>query len=124
MVRDLLYRFRALFHRNVVESELDEELRFHFDEQVEKYVRSGLSRKEAVRRSLAKLGNDAMPVDIQKDVKERFGIDLTTAHISTTKGLLRKAAGGQPAMKKPESAATPPAGPRRRTPRATQWPGS
>ena len=56
MVRDLLYRFRALFHRNVVEGELDEELRFHFDEQVEKYVTLGLSREEAVRRSRMEFG--------------------------------------------------------------------
>src|SRR6202011_460763 len=56
MLHDLLYRFRALFRRNVVEDELDEELRFHFDEQVEKYVRSGLSRVEAVRRARLTFG--------------------------------------------------------------------
>ena len=35
MLHDLLYRFRALFRRNAVEDELDQELRFHFGEQVE-----------------------------------------------------------------------------------------
>jgi hypothetical protein len=56
MLADLLYRFRALFRRNKVEGELDEELRFHFDEQVEKYVRSGLSRAEAVRQARIEFG--------------------------------------------------------------------
>jgi hypothetical protein len=58
-----------------------------------------IAKKEAVRRSLAKLGKDAMPADIQKDVKERFGIEMNTGHISTTKGeLLRK---GRKGKKKP-----------------------
>src|SRR5437660_12681051 len=66
-----------------------------------------ITKQEAVRRSLAKLGPDAMPVDIQKDVKDSFGIDMSTAHISTTKGQLRRAANGKPATTKPEPAATP-----------------
>src|SRR5437868_6563133 len=56
MLSDLLCRFRALFRRNAVEGELDDELRFHFREQVEKYVRSGLSRAEAVRRARLMFG--------------------------------------------------------------------
>src|SRR5216683_5498054 len=71
MVSDLLYRFRALFHRNVVESELDEELRFHFDEQVEKYVRLGLSREEAVRRSRMEFGGAE---SIKEDCREARGV--------------------------------------------------
>jgi hypothetical protein len=50
-----------------------------------------ISKKEAVRRSLGKLGKKAQPADIQKDIKDRFGIDMTTNHISTTKGELRRA---------------------------------
>src|SRR5438874_706276 len=56
MLADLLYRFRALFRRNAVEGELDEELRFHFDAQVEKYVRSGFSRSEGVQRARLAFG--------------------------------------------------------------------
>lgn len=40
MISDLLYRLRALFRRRSLEAELDEELRVHFDRQVEKYVPS------------------------------------------------------------------------------------
>ena len=52
---------------------------------------SGMTKQEAVRQALAELGNDAMPMQIKGFVKERFGIEMTTAHISTAKGdILRK----------------------------------
>jgi putative ABC transport system permease protein len=56
MLTDLLYRLRAVLRRNTVEHELDNELRFHFDRQVEKYVASGLDRAEAVRQARLKAG--------------------------------------------------------------------
>ena len=34
MLSDLVFRLRALFRRNTVEAELDDELRFHFEQQV------------------------------------------------------------------------------------------
>ena len=51
MLSDLVFRLRSLFRRNTVEAELDDELRFHFEQQVEKYVRLGLTREEAGRRA-------------------------------------------------------------------------
>ncbi len=56
MLNDLRLRIRSLFHRNRVESELDDELRFHLDRQIEKYVRSGLSFEEATRRARLESG--------------------------------------------------------------------
>src|SRR5260370_8580987 len=56
MLTDVFYRLRALFRRNAVEDELDNELRFHFGRQVEKYVASGLDRAEAVRQARLKVG--------------------------------------------------------------------
>lgn len=50
MLTDLRYRFRAIFVREAVEAELDEELRFHLEHQLEKYQQQGLSRREAMRR--------------------------------------------------------------------------
>ena len=51
MLNDLRYRLRVLFRRNAAESELGDELQFHFDQQVDKLVRSGLSRAEAIRQT-------------------------------------------------------------------------
>ena len=41
MLSDILVRLRSLLCRKTVESELDEELRFHFEHQVEKYAHRG-----------------------------------------------------------------------------------
>jgi len=56
MFSDLLIRLRSVFRRDEVESELDEELRFHFEKQVDKYVASGVERPEALRRARLELG--------------------------------------------------------------------
>jgi putative ABC transport system permease protein len=56
MLDDLWYRLRALFLRAAVETEMDEELRFHFEQQVNKYVRSGLTPSEARRRARLDFG--------------------------------------------------------------------
>ena len=45
MLSDLFFRLRSIFRRNTVESELDEELRFHFEKQVEKHLQAGLKRE-------------------------------------------------------------------------------
>ena len=45
-----------------------------------------ISKMEAVRRSLKKLGKKATPTAIQADVKARFGVEMSTDHVSTYKG--------------------------------------
>src|SRR6266403_3713585 len=56
MLRDLLFRFRALFQRKTVESELDQELRAHLENETEKYLAAGLSPQDAARRARIALG--------------------------------------------------------------------
>jgi predicted permease len=56
MLNDWRYRLRALLRRDAVEGELDTELRFHMEKQVEKLVAGGVPRAEAVRRARAMLG--------------------------------------------------------------------
>src|ERR1700678_1045754 len=56
MLSDLRYRLRALFRRNKLNADLDEELRGHVERETEKYVRSGLQVEEARRRALIALG--------------------------------------------------------------------
>src|SRR6266849_987293 len=71
MLSDLLIRLRALLRRNTVESELDEELRFHFDQQVEKFVQSGLPLPEARRRARLVFGGSDQ---IKEECREARGI--------------------------------------------------
>jgi hypothetical protein len=56
MLSDLLFRLRALLRRKSMEAELDEELRTHFEHQVEKFVASGLPRAEAIRNARLEFG--------------------------------------------------------------------
>ena len=53
---DLLARLRALFRRQAVESELDEELRAHLENEIAKYVAAGVPTLEAARRAHLALG--------------------------------------------------------------------
>jgi len=52
-----------------------------------------LTKMEAVRQAIARLGWDAKPKQIQKRIKRRFGVEMTADHISTYKGHLAKKAG-------------------------------
>jgi predicted permease len=77
MLDDLRYRTRALLHHKEIETELDEELRFHFDRQVEKYMRSGMTEEEAKRRTRLAFGGHEQ---VKEDCREAHGtafIELT-----------------------------------------------
>src|SRR6266508_3777798 len=78
MLSDLFLRLRALLKRSAIERELDDELRFHVDHQVEAYVRAGISRDEAQRRARLEFGEldqvkeeyrDALGVRLLDDVR-------------------------------------------------------
>ncbi len=56
MWNDLLLRLRSLFRRKNVEAEVDEELRFHFEKQVSKFMQSGMPLQEAKRLARLQFG--------------------------------------------------------------------
>jgi hypothetical protein len=71
--------------------------------------KGGITKIEAVKRALGKLGKAASRPDIQKFVKDNYGLQMTLDHISNCKGELRKRKGHlktavshQPAAAKPE----------------------
>ncbi|HUH64250.1 MAG TPA: permease prefix domain 1-containing protein, partial [Terracidiphilus sp.] len=73
MLNDLLIRLRSLFRRSTVEAELDDELQYHLERQVEKYVRSGLTREEAARRARIEFGGMEQ---VREDCREARGVGL------------------------------------------------
>jgi predicted permease len=73
MLADLIFRLRSLVRRNRVEAELDDELRFHFEQQVEKSVRSGLTRDEAVRRARLLFGGMDQ---VKEECRDARGVGL------------------------------------------------
>lgn len=56
MLSDLWIRVRSLLRRRTVEAELDDELQFHLERQIEKCVESGMKPEEARWRARIELG--------------------------------------------------------------------
>ena len=56
LLHDLLFRLRTLIRRSAAENELEDELRFHLEQQTEKYVRAGMSEAEAARQARLEFG--------------------------------------------------------------------
>jgi predicted permease len=73
MMSDLWMGFRALFRRGRVEGELEEELRFDFEQRVEKHVRAGMTREEARRRARLEFGGEEQ---IKEECRDARGIHL------------------------------------------------
>ena len=73
MLSDIFFRLRSLFRRNRVEAELDDELRFHFEQQVEKHVGAGLQREEAVRRARLYFGGMDQ---VKEECRDARGVKL------------------------------------------------
>ena len=73
-VADILrLRLRSLLVRGRVEHELDDELRFHFDSVVDKYIQSGLSKPEALRRARLEYGQAAQ---IKEECRDTRGMNF------------------------------------------------
>lgn len=64
-----------------------------------------ISKIDAVRAALKELGNDAMPGKIQDFVKEKFGLEMSTGHVSNYKSHLLKKKGKRGRKKKVAEAA-------------------
>ncbi len=64
---DLRYRGRALFHRSVVEQELDEELRFHLEQAAARHQAQGLTAAEAMRLARVEFGGVEVVKEASRD---------------------------------------------------------
>jgi putative ABC transport system permease protein len=83
---DLFFRLRSLFQRDALESEADTELRFHFDQQVEKYIKSGLTREEALRRARIEFGGHEQ---LKEEIRDARGVNLVETFLQDIRYGLR-----------------------------------
>src|SRR5437763_5663632 len=90
MWSDLLYRLRVLFRRNTVERELDEELRFHFERQVQTYFESGLTRDQALRRARLSFGGLNQVKEECRQARGLSALDTTMQDLRYSARALRK----------------------------------
>jgi putative ABC transport system permease protein len=56
VLSDLRHRLRSLFKRSTVDRDIDDELRFHVERQIESYKKAGLDEAEAARRAQLEFG--------------------------------------------------------------------
>ena len=76
MLDDFLFRVRSLFRKKAVEAELDDELRFHMNGQLDKLLKSGLPREEALRRVRMEFGG----LDhVKEECREARGVSIVEA---------------------------------------------
>ena len=73
LLHDLLFRLRSLMRRSAAENELDDELRFHLERQTDKYVKSGMSEAEALRRARLEFGRLD---EVKDECREARGVSL------------------------------------------------
>lgn len=90
MLNDLLFRLRALLRRDVVEDELDEEVRFHFDRQVQKLVESGLPPEEARRRARLTIGGSDQIKEQCREARGLHFLEITGQDLRYGLRVLRK----------------------------------
>jgi len=69
MLSDLRHRLRSLFHRDQVERDLDDELRFHLEHEIEKRVAHGMAYDDAVRDARLALGGFDQIKEAHRDAR-------------------------------------------------------
>jgi predicted permease len=84
MFGDFIHRLRSLVRRRVVEQDLDDELGFHLERLVNRYVSDGLRHDEAIRRARIEMGGFDQVKEEHRDARgvrllEDLGSDLRYA---------------------------------------------
>ena len=72
MLHDIGFRIRSVFQRNVAEAELEDELRFHLQQQIDKYRMAGLTEADARREAMMNLGVDRL----KEECRDAWGVRL------------------------------------------------
>jgi hypothetical protein len=80
-LRDLKLRVRALLARRRVERELDDELSFHIEREIQKLIATGMTVAEARAKALARFGPVPLAADECRDTRGTAFVDHTVRDI-------------------------------------------
>jgi len=69
-----MFNLRALFHKNRAEQDMDDELRFHLDQQIEQNIAQGMSADEARYAALRQFGNVSQ---LKEECRDSWGYDFS-----------------------------------------------
>jgi predicted permease len=87
ILSDLRFRMRALFQRRAMEQDLHDELRFHFEKEVEKHRAAGLAEEEARRQARLAFGGQSQ---VAEDCREARGTALMESVLQDVRYALRQ----------------------------------
>ncbi|MBI3650779.1 MAG: ABC transporter permease [Acidobacteria bacterium] len=91
MLNKLKLRLRALFHKTEMERELDEELRFHLEKEIEQNLQRGLTPEEARNAALRSFGGLEQVKEESRDTRGVRGLEEIGQDLSySTRMLLKK----------------------------------
>jgi putative ABC transport system permease protein len=86
VLSDFHFRLRALVRRRAVETEMDEELRFHFEREVDKHMRRGFTRDEALRQARMTFGGFDQ---VKEECRDARGVRLMETLMQDVRYALR-----------------------------------
>ena len=82
-----MFNLRALFRKKRAEQELDDELRFHLERQIEQNVANGMSAEEARYAALKTFGNVGQ---VKEECREAWGVQFVEELIADVRYGLRQ----------------------------------
>src|SRR5258707_10408971 len=86
MWHDLLFRIRAVFLGRRLDTQMDDELRYHLDREISRNLARGLSRDEAEREARSAIG----PItQLREDCREARGLAWVESTLQDARYALR-----------------------------------
>src|SRR5687768_10580359 len=83
-------RLRSLFSRPQAETDLDEELQYHLNREIDVYMASGMNREEARRQALLSMGGIEQRKEQCRDARGLNLLDNLRADLQFAMRQLRK----------------------------------